>query len=290
MVASGAAEPTVADVLTAATSRLRAAGIAGAPAEAQLLLTAALGMPKTAVLAHPERAIGGSERDRFWALVARRARREPFAYVVGEREFYGLTLLVDRRVLVPRPETELLVEQALARLADLRARGVGRPLVVDVGTGSGAIACAVARHAPDARVVAVDRSAAALRVAALNCRRLEAAERVRLVQGDLLTWLGSRPDLVVANLPYVPTARLGALMPEVSRFEPWGALDGGPDGTDAIRRLLDQARELVRPTATILLELDPDQVERVRAMVRSATVEVLPDLAGVPRVLRVGPR
>jgi release factor glutamine methyltransferase len=270
-----------------AAASLRAAGIEAPRAEALLLLGHALNATKAELLAHPERSVGRDDAERFEQLVDRRARREPYAYIVGRREFYGREFVVDRRVLVPRPETELLVEQALAVVAERRARDVGRPLVVDVGTGSGAIACSVALGAPELRVVGVDASAGALAVADVNRRRLGLADRVRLVRGSLLEWLGTPADLVVANLPYLPSARLATLGAEVARFEPRPALDGGPDGTDLIRRLVRQAPGRVRPGGTLLLELDPDQVEPIRRIIRDARTAVLEDLAGLPRVLRV---
>ena len=274
-------------LVDAAAHRLSESGVESPRSEARLLLAHVLDVGRTELLAHPERPVDRSARDRFDALVERRAAREPFAYLVGYREFYGLRLAVDRRVLVPRPETELLVEQALAVLDRL---GRDAPLVVDVGTGSGAIACAVAAQAPRARVVAVDRDADALAVADANRRALGLADRVQPVRGDLLGWLRTPADLVLANLPYVPSGRIPTLMQEVSRFEPHGALDGGSDGTEPIRRLLAEARHLTRPGGSILLEIDSEQAEPLRQAAPWATATVLGDLAGLPRLLRLDVR
>jgi release factor glutamine methyltransferase len=239
------------------------------------------------VLAHPERTLTGTEVERLAALVRRRARREPFAQIVGRREFYGLNLAIDRRVLTPRPETELLVEEGLRIVEEMQARGVGGLLVVDVGTGSGAIALAVATHAPAARVIGVDVSGEALEVARTNHAALDLTSHVNFVRADLLGWLRRPVDLVLANLPYLPTERIPDLMPEVARYEPRAALDGGADGLDLVRRLLGEVACLVRPGGSILLELDPEQVEPARALLPAWAGTVLADLAGDARVLRL---
>ena len=271
-------------LLADAARRLLDAGVEQPGREAQLLLGHALGATSADLLAHPDRPVAEDDVARLAQLVARRCAREPFAYLVGQREFYGRSFLVDRRVLVPRPETEILVEEALAVLG---ARQADRPLVVDVGTGSGAIACTLALHAAAARVVGVDRSPEALTVAAANRRRLGLADRVWLVRGDLLEWLRAPADLIVANLPYLPSGRIPRLQPEVARFEPRLALDGGPDGTDLVRRLLLAARDLVRPGGTLLLELDPEQIPTIAGLATWGMTRVIPDLAGLDRVLRV---
>jgi release factor glutamine methyltransferase len=273
-------------LLLSAASRLRRAGIGDGQAEALLLLSHAAAAPKTALLAHPESRLGAADVERFKELVARRALREPFAYIVGQREFYGRTFAVDRRVLVPRPETELLVEEALAVIARSGATSRSPLLVADVGTGSGAIACTLALEASRIKLVACDTSAEALAVAALNRERYGLDERVSLVRGDLLSWTRGPVDVVVANLPYVPSGRLSDPQPEVS-FEPRLALDGGPDGTDSARRLLRKAPRLLRAGGTVLLELDPPQIERLQNACPGATASVIHDLAGLPRVLRL---
>jgi release factor glutamine methyltransferase len=274
-------------LLAKAAGRLAEAGVERPRAEARWLLARALGRSESALLARPDDPVTPAQTADFHDAIRRRAAREPFAYVVGEREFYGRTVQVDRRVLVPRPETETLIEEALVVLAGRVRDGDARPLVVDVGTGSGAIGCTLALEAPAATVVASDLSADALAVAATNRARLGLTGRLPLVRGSLLDWLGRPADLVVANLPYIPSARLATLMPEVAAWEPHLALDGGRDGLDLIRALLGDAWRAVRPGGTILLELDPEQVEPARALLPDAAGRVARDLAGLDRVLRL---
>ena len=222
---------------------------------------------------------------RYVELVDRRAAREPYAYLVGEREFYGRTFAVDGRVLVPRPETETLVEAALDILRDHSDESTR--LVIDVGTGSGAIACTVAAEVPDAQVIACDVGADALAVAAHNRSRLGLDRRVGLVRGDLLTWLARPADLILANLPYLPMSRAPDLMPEVTGYEPHLALFTEDDGLQLIRRLLKDARRAVRTGGSLLLEVDPDQVKPLKDAAPWASTTVFRDLMGDERVVRV---
>jgi len=275
---------TVAGLIQDAAAALDRAEVEGARSEARRLLAHVLGETESALLAHGERQVPDDLTEQFQALVERRANREPFAYLVGERELYGRRFVVDRRVLVPRPETETLIEAALAVCP---SRAGGRPLVVDVGTGSGAIGCTLALERPDWRVVASDVSADALAVAAINRQRLGLDGRVGLVRGSLLDWLGEPADIVMANLPYIPSHRVPELMPEVSRWEPTLALDGGLDGAELMRRLLMDAPRTVKPGGTILLELDPGQPDALREIVPGCRCQVFADLAGLDRVLRI---
>ncbi|MCC7368725.1 MAG: peptide chain release factor N(5)-glutamine methyltransferase [Chloroflexi bacterium] len=278
---------TLDGLLREAARGLAEAGVEGARAEARWLLGRTLGLTDAALLVRGAQPANSEDAARFRAVIERRAAREPFAYVVGQREFYGRTFTVNRHVLVPRPETETLVEEALRVLA---AAHSGRPLVVDIGTGSGAIACTVALEAPDAEVLACDVSAEALQIAAANRVALGLEGRLRLVCGSLLSWLGRPADLVLANLPYLPTGRLPHLMPEVRDWEPHLALDGGADGLELIAALLADASRTVCPGGTILLELDPEQVESARALLPEARATVIRDLAGLDRVLRLDVR
>lgn len=278
-------EPHVSELLAEATMILREAGIEDARAEARWLLCHLLHMTESSLLAWPDAVIPVIQAEHARHAVRRRAGHEPFAYVVGEREFYGRSFVVDRRVLVPRPETEILIEEALRVLGE--RRGASTPLVVDVGTGSGAIACTLALEAPTARVVACDVSADALAVTAINRDRLGLGRRLPLVRGSLLSWLREPADLVVANLPYIPAARVPTLMPEVANWEPHLALDGGADGLDLVRDLLADALRVVKPGGTILLELDPEQMEPARALLPIAAATVIPDLAGLDRILKL---
>jgi len=279
----------VADVLHLASRILHRAGCDSPRLDAELLLAHALGRERTWLLAHPQHRLTAAERERFAALLARRQAREPLAYILGRREFYGLDLVVDRRVLVPRPETELLVEQTLGWARSLPP---AEPLALaDVGTGSGCVAVALAVHLPQAFIYGLDASADALEVATANVARHAVEGRVRLLQGDLLQPLPEPVDVIVANLPYVPSDELAMLEPEVRDYEPRAALDGGPDGLGPMRRLLAQAPAYLRPGGALFLEIGAGQGAAASELARQhfpqANVDVLPDYAGRDRVLRV---
>ncbi len=280
-------EATVAVLIAAAATAFRAGGLEQPRTEARWLVAHVLRLTDSALLAWPDAPVAPADAARVRAAIQRRAAHEPFAYVVGEREFYGRNFLVDRRVLVPRPETETLIEEALAILKQPRDTGSAPPLVVDVGTGSGAIACTLALEAPYVHVVACDLSPDALSVAAGNRQRLGLAGRLALVRGSLLSWLRAPADLIVANLPYIPAGRIPTLMPDVRNWEPHLALDGGPDGLDLVRMLLADVGRVVRPGGSILLELDPEQMAPAAALLPAATCRIIPDLAGLGRVLRL---
>lgn len=274
--------------MLAATARLRAAPAADdAPAlTAQALLAQVLGLTRTQVLTQPERVLSAAEQAAFASVVARAAAGEPLAYLLGWREFYGLTFEVNPHVLVPRPETELLVDLA-------RARHPRRAL--DVGTGSGCIAVALAVHVPEVEITALDVSPEALALARRNAATHGVAERVHFVQSDLLAALAAvaNPappfDLLCANLPYIDTAELRAL--PVSAHEPALALDGGPGGLVLIERLLAQAPPYLKPGAALLLEIGATQDAAALALAQAAfpaaEVRVERDLAGLDRVVVV---
>lgn len=273
--------PSIGEALQQARQALY--GVETASLDAQLLLCAVLDVPRTTLLAYPERALSGEQSAAYETLIARRADGEPVAYLLGQREFYGLDFAVTPAVLIPRPETEHLVEAALAWLAQHPAA-----CVADIGTGSGAIAVSVAYHAPQAQVYAVDLSEEALVVAAQNAARHQA--RVTFLQGDLLEPLQALPqrvDLLLANLPYIATEEVPRL--EVSRHEPNLALDGGPDGLRLIERLLRAAPDICAPDALLLLEIGADQGAALRQMAQSIlapqSVEIRPDYAGLDRLV-----
>ncbi|HLH21092.1 MAG TPA: peptide chain release factor N(5)-glutamine methyltransferase [Chloroflexota bacterium] len=278
---------TVDAALSWAKRALRAAAVPSPALDALLLLAATLHASKASLLAHPERALTGAEAGQYAAWVARRAQRVPLAYLLGTREFYGRDFLVTPDVLVPRPETELLIEIALDHLRGQAAPG----WAADLGTGSGALAVTLAAERPGLRLVATDRSPAALAVAATNAARHAVADRVSLLAADLLGGVVGPLGLVVANLPYIPTAAIDALMPEVARHEPRLALDGGPDGLALNRRLLAEAATRLAPGGLLLLEIGNDQGAALRAeaarRLPGADVAVVTDLAGHDRVLRV---
>lgn len=270
---------TVREALEAARVELERAGCPSPRVDAELLLAHVLGVSRTGLYAAPERELATVDAELLAALVARRIGREPLAYVVGEWGFRGLTLAVDARVLVPRPETEVVVEHALARLD-----GVPKPRVLDIGTGSGAIALALASERPDASVVATDISADALAVAADNRGRLGLGGRVELVRGDLAAGQEGPFDLVISNPPYVLPADLGDLDPEVVDHEPRLALvDRGQ--TEGVAR---SALALLRPGGWLVLECSDRRGDAVAALLRELgflDVTVSPDLAGRDRVV-----
>lgn len=271
--------------LARAERELAAAGIATAGADAEWLLAGVLDTGRAAARLDLEEPLAAPAAARFAAAVRRRAGREPLQRILGWEGFRGHRVRVDGPVLIPRPETELLVEWALALLPP--ARPGRRPRAIDVGTGSGCVACALAAERPDLRVVAVDLCPAAAALARANAIALGVAGRVRVVAGDLLEAVAGPADLVVANLPYLPSAVLAALDPEVRLHEPGLALDGGADGLDVIRRLVPAARSRLAHGGALVLETaGGTQAEAVTDLMRAAglsAVETRADLAGVRR-------
>jgi release factor glutamine methyltransferase len=268
------------------SAKTRFADISTSPGlDAQLLLAEVTGQSRAHVLAHREKSLTAQEATRFDRLVARRADGEPMAYILGRRAFYDRDFTVTPAVLIPRPETEHLLEAALEY-----AQTQEDVLAVDVGTGSGALAVTFAANAPNATVYATDISPDALAVAGRNARNHDVA--VTFLEGDLLRPLIERKlraDLIMANLPYIPSGDLRTLA--VGKYEPALALDGGSDGLAAIRRLLKQIPDVANPGALILLEIGADQgaaaSQMAREGLRTQDVRVLQDLAGLDRVVRV---
>jgi release factor glutamine methyltransferase len=273
---------TVATLLREAQARLGAASTTPR-LDAELLLAHLLGWPRAKLLAEREHPVAPPLGDAFAGFVARRAEGEPVAYLVGHKEFYGLDFAVDRRVLVPRPETELLVDLALSA-----ARTIGATRIADIGTGSGAIAIALAAHLPEAQIDAVDISAEALEVARANVARHGLASRVRLLADDLLAPLAGLYDLIVSNPPYTILAEVE---PNVLAHEPHLALAGGPDGADLYRLLLAAAPSYLRPGGALLCEIGAWQGALVASLARAAfpaaEVRVAQDLAGHDRVVSI---
>ncbi|MGI9953122.1 peptide chain release factor N(5)-glutamine methyltransferase [Moorellaceae bacterium AZ2] len=281
-------EMTLAEALEKATSLLRRAGLEEPRLEAEVLLATVSGFTRPQLLARREYVLAGEALKEYWRLVVRRSEGYPLQYLTGCREFMGLPFKVTPDVLIPRGDTEVLVEAILNRVDK------DKPWVAaDVGTGSGAIAVSLAYYLPRAFIYALDISAAALRVAAENAENLGVAERTRLVQGNLLEPLLRQQevaehglDAVVANLPYVPTADWENLPREV-RYEPRLALDGGPDGLALYRRLLPQAARILKPGGLLALEMGSDQgpaMVRLAATLGAYTAgEIIKDYAGRPR-------
>ena len=226
----------------------------------------------------------------FARLVARRAAREPVAYITGEREFYGRTFAVSTAVLIPRPETELIIEAALETVGQSAAA----PIIVDVGTGSGCIAVTIAAELPRAFVVATDISAAALGVAAANAARHGAADRVEFRLGAFFAGLDVPVDVILSNPPYVPDRDRATMAPEVEGHEPSEALFGGGDGLDCVRSLIALTPDHLRPGGTLIFELGFGQAAHVTQLIACQPAlrlqEILPDLQGIPRVAIVARR
>jgi release factor glutamine methyltransferase len=268
--------------LQAAMGRLMKAGVETPRLEAQLLLAQALGVTRTSIVAGIFREPDGAQLSEFERLVQARESRTPLAYLRGTQEFFGLTFRVGPEVLIPRPETEMLVEFALENLAMAGT-------LADVGTGSGCILAASLTHAPQARGVGFDLSAGALDVARYNIRQNEVAERTRLVRGDLLTGAGAESfDVIVSNPPYIPSLEIETLAPEVRDAEPRLALDGGADGLECYRRLAVQALRALKTGGWLAVEVGMGQAPDVAALWQAAgwhEVEARRDLAGIERVV-----
>ena len=264
---------------------LEACHIPDARLEAEVMLMNVMRMQRHDLFSQQETEVSPQQEQALAAIMERRLKREPLAYILQYKEFYGINLLVNPDVLIPRPETECMVEHALF----MALMGMETPqlVVADVGTGTGAIAINLALHLPAAHIYAMDNADAVLDVAAYNIRAHNVADRVTLGKGDLLEPAPEPVDLILANLPYIPTGRIPTLQPEI-RWEPQQALDGGPDGLDLIRRLLAQAPDKLKEHGIILLELDPEQVPAVEELARQlfpeAETSVEKDLAQHDRI------
>lgn len=274
--------------LATATGVLRNAGVGSPRLDARLLFAHALGVDAAQLVTAPERPLDEGERERLAMLLDRRAAREPMAQILGQREFWSLPFAVTPAVLSPRPESETLVAAVLERC---RARK--RPRVLDLGTGSGNLLLAVLSARPDATGIGVDASAAAVTVAQRNAALLGLAERAAFAIADWATCLQGRFDIVLSNPPYIRSDAISTLMPEVARYEPHLALDGGADGLDAYRRLLPQLAGLVGSGGLAAIEIDGALADSVAAMAQAAGLAVLDrcrDLAGRQRCLLLRPK
>jgi release factor glutamine methyltransferase len=285
--------PDVEAGLASGSLVLEQAGIGTARLDVECLLAEVLGLPRWELLLQGRRRLAPEEFARYLRMLERREAREPLAYVLGRKEFWSLDLAVAPGVLVPRPETETLVEAALALWRQRRFAEPGRPRIVELCCGSGAVAVALARELPAARLVATDISWRALRVARANAEAHGVADRISWRRGDLWRAVGGEvpagsADLVVANPPYIPTGDLAGLMPEV-QCEPRLALDGGPDGLALIRAIIATTPERLGPEGALALEIGADQAAAVAAQFaadgRYAPAQTVADLAGRPRVI-----
>jgi release factor glutamine methyltransferase len=278
------ARPTVGEALARAAQALAAAGVESPRADAEWLLADVLGISRAALGLQGGRALDAPFDARYTQALRRRLAREPLQYILGSQAFRQITVQVGPGVLVPRPETELLAGWAL----ELLPAPPRRPVVIDLGTGSGCIACAVAVERPDAEVIALDVSPEAVAVARDNVATLGLATRVHVGLSDMFAALGAiEVDLIVANPPYLPSDLLATLPPEVSRYDPRLALDGGPDGLDVIRRLVREAPQRLAWGGALVLETaGGEQARGVAGLLEAqglAGVQTRADLAGVER-------
>jgi release factor glutamine methyltransferase len=275
---------SIADLLQEAAQMLNDAGVPEARREARSLLSHIIAKDRTFLISHAEDVVGDDDVARFRRTVERRAKGEPLQYITGVQDFYGREFRVTPDVLIPRPETELLAEAALEKIA-----GATTPLICDVGTGSGCIAVTLLCERTDARAIAVDISEAALEVAQDNARRLGVVERITFKISDCFAAVEPAAfDLVVSNPPYVSAGALPGLQREVRDHEPLIALSAGDDGLDVIRRLLRDAPAFLKNGGYLIMEIGFDQAERVRELIDGdhwVLEEIRPDLQCIPRIV-----
>jgi release factor glutamine methyltransferase len=276
--------PLLASLLIDTIRRLARAGVDNPVLDARILIACGLGLDRIQQLTESRKPVPVDRLDGFEAMVRRRVEREPLAYILGEREFYGRMFEVGPAVLIPRPETELVVDLTLARWP------VGSAFtLLDLGVGSGCILLSILAHRSAATGIGTDRSAAALEVAGRNAARLGLADRLRLLETDWASGIAERVDLVVSNPPYIRSADLDRLQPEVARYEPRAALDGGADGLDAYRALLPALLACLAPGGTALLEIGAGQATALAEIFEEQgfAVRAHRDLAGIERVLEL---
>ena len=284
--------PTINEAISEGARQLERAGASEARRTAGVLLAHQLGVDRTHLLMRPEQTISEENYKTFLWMIGRRAAGEPLQYITGHQEFYKLDFLVTPAVLIPRPETEFLVERVLALMRESRQTA---PLIVDAGTGSGAIAVTLAVEIAGARVIATDISGAALQVARQNAARHGVGSRVEFYEGDLLAPLASlgvesRVDVLACNPPYVAASKPELVQREVREYEPHTALFGGDDGLIFYRRLLAEGFDWVRPGGFLVCEIGYSQLDAITELVtapRWQLVEVTHDLQGIPRTLAI---
>jgi release factor glutamine methyltransferase len=282
--------PTIAQAIIDGASRLHAAGIDQERRTAGLLLCHVMGIDRTRLLTRSEEQIDKARYLDYLALVVRRAAGEPAQYLTGHQEFYGLDFIVTPDVLIPRPETEFLIERVMNLVADSRQDS---PWIVDVGTGSGCIAVTVAKLLPRARFIATDASPAALNVARTSAERHGVRDRIEFLEGDLFAPLAKRGlegavDVVASNPPYVSEERPELIQREVYEWEPHEALFGGLDGLDFYRRLIAESPHYLKPGGYVVLEIAFSQVDSISELVKGSAFELVDttrDLQGIPRTL-----
>jgi release factor glutamine methyltransferase len=277
---------SILEVIQRSADFLAKKGVVSPRLQVELLLARALGMPRMRLYLSFERVLTEVELDMLRGLVQRRGQREPLQYIVGSTSFCGLEMTLDPRVLIPRPETELLAERGWKFLRSC----AGTPLALDLGTGSGCLAIALAQNAPASQIHATDFSGEALELARQNAERHQVAGRICWHHGDLFAAVPAelRFDLILSNPPYIPSARIDTLEPEVREHEPRRALDGGADGLDFYRRIAAQARPFLRAGGRLMVELDDDGAEAAREIFQKEnwSVEAVEmDANRTPRIL-----
>lgn len=275
--------------------RFKKEGLTSPRLDAEVLLAESLGMDRVGLYTHFDQPLQPRELTRFKKLIQRRLAREPLAYIVGKREFWSLTFKVTADVLIPRPETEVLVAEALQVLVDAK-RPTRSWRILEIGTGSGAVSIALAKELPLASLVATDLSGKALAIARENALGYGVQERIQFLQGDLFAPLeeGSQFELILSNPPYVPRSHFASLAPEVRDFEPRVALDGGKDGLAFFRRALPRVGEFLQPEGWFLAEIGAGQDPEVRKIAAENpdldAFDFIPDLAGIKRVFKARKR
>lgn len=275
---------TLTTALASGRSRLAGAGQEGASLDARVLLGHVTGLSREAMIIEEDRPLSQADREEFDTLIERRLTHEPVAYLIGQKEFHGLSFRVTPETLIPRPDTEVLVETALAFCQSFE----GSPRILDLGTGSGAILLALLHACPEAEGVGVDRSAGALEVARQNARDLCLEGRADFVQGDWATRIDGPFDVVATNPPYITSADMAGLMPDVAEYEPAAALDGGADGLDPLRVIAPDALRLLSPQGLFLIEIGRGQAVSAKDILRQAgfqAIQSVPDLNGIERCI-----
>lgn len=274
----------IGDALQTAAELLRASAVVEPMREARSLLAFVLQRDQSLLIAHPEYELTADRKLLFQSCVRRRARHEPFQYITGRQEFYGFDFLVTPDVLIPRPETETLVEEAIEQIGKADA-----PQICEIGVGSGCISIAILKNVPEARGIGVDISDAALAIARRNAEMHCVINRLTLQNGDIFDGITDAFDLIVSNPPYVPAKDIASLQAEVRDFEPHTALDGGDNGLDIVERIINEATERLKPEGCLLMEIGFDQSPRVRDLFDQALwaePQFLSDLQGFPRIAK----